>query len=195
MLYYLIKTKIKIRQIIFTYWIYFFYSFLNGIQIKRKCKFYGNTKFLKFPGSIIAINSNCRFRSDLLSNTFGLYRINLISTLSPNASIVIGENSGFSGTAISCAKSIKIGRNVLCGANVTITDTDWHSLDGMEPKTEDIKIEDNVWIGANAIILKGVKIGKGAVIGAGSVVAKSIPSMEVWAGNPAVFIKKISNND
>lgn len=53
-------------------------------------------------------------------------------------------------------------------------------------------IEDEVWIGANVIVLQGVKIGTGAVVGAGSVVTKSIPSMEIWGGVPA---KKISDRD
>lgn len=46
-------------------------------------------------------------------------------------------------------------------------------------------------MGAHTIILKGVHIGKGAVIGAGSVVTKNIPENEIWAGNPAKFIKKV----
>ena len=54
-----------------------------------------------------------------------------------------------------------------------------------------IVIEDDVWIGANSIIMGNVTIGKGAMIGAGSVVAKSIPAGEVWAGNPARFIETV----
>jgi acetyltransferase-like isoleucine patch superfamily enzyme len=48
-----------------------------------------------------------------------------------------------------------------------------------------IKIEDGVWIGANVVVLDGVKIGLGAIIGAGAVVTKSVPSLEIWAGVPA----------
>ncbi|MBD8490085.1 hypothetical protein IFO69_15110 [Echinicola sp. CAU 1574] len=58
-------------------------------------------------------------------------------------------------------------------------------------KNRGINIEDGVWIGGHCIILKGVTIGERSVIGAGSVVSKNIPKNEVWAGNPAKFIKKI----
>lgn len=54
-------------------------------------------------------------------------------------------------------------------------------------------IEDGVWIGANCIIRQGIKIGKGAVIGAGSVVVKNVPDGEIWAGNPARMIKVRAN--
>lgn len=54
----------------------------------------------------------------------------------------------------------------------------------------EVKIEDNVFIGLNVIICNNVTIGEGAIIGAGSIVTKNIPPYEVWAGNPAKFIKK-----
>ena len=57
-----------------------------------------------------------------------------------------------------------------------------------------IVIEDKVWIGINATVLPGVKIGYGAIIGAGSVVTKDVEPMSIVAGNPARFIKKIGNN-
>ncbi|WP_051227782.1 CatB-related O-acetyltransferase [Gillisia sp. JM1] len=59
----------------------------------------------------------------------------------------------------------------------------------------DIIIEDDVWIGSNSVILSGIKIGRGAIIGAGSVVTKSINSYEIWAGNPAKKIKMRFESD
>ena len=53
-----------------------------------------------------------------------------------------------------------------------------------------ITINDDAWICAGVIILKGVTIGKGSIVGAGSVVTKNVPDYEIWAGNPANFIKK-----
>lgn len=93
---------------------------------------------------------------------------------------------------------MKIGNHVLIGGGVQIYDNDFHAIDYRDRgsneviKAAPVVIEDYAFIGANTIILKGVNIGKGSVVGAGSVVSKSIPSGEVWAGNPARFIKKIS---
>ena len=55
---------------------------------------------------------------------------------------------------------------------------------------QDIVLEGDNWIGANATVLKGVTIGKGAVVAAGAIVTKDIPAYEVWGGIPAKFIKK-----
>ena len=58
-------------------------------------------------------------------------------------------------------------------------------------ETKPVIIKDGAFIGADGIILKGVTIGKKSVIGAGSVVTKSVPDGEIWAGNPAKFIRKL----
>lgn len=54
-----------------------------------------------------------------------------------------------------------------------------------------VVIEDNVFIGARSIILKGVTIGENSIVGAGSVVTRSIPSNQIWGGNPAKFIRNL----
>ena len=94
--------------------------------------------------------------------------------------------------------SVAIGDNVKIGACVLITDTDAHPMDYMARRTSNegtksapIVIEDDVWVGAYSIILKGVTIGARSIIGAGSVVTKSIPSDCVAAGNPCKVIKSL----
>lgn len=62
-------------------------------------------------------------------------------------------------------------------------------LDKIDALSKPIVIEDDVFIGAHSIILKGVNIGQGAIIAAGSVVTKSIPAYETWGGNPAKKIR------
>lgn len=112
----------------------------------------------------------------------------------------IGNSSGLSNTYITCQKKIAIGDRVLIGANCQIFDTDFHSLeskyrygakiDDSKIKRRDVIIEDDVFIGTGCIVLKGTHIGQGAIIGAGSVVSGDIPPYEIWAGNPAKFVKK-----
>jgi acetyltransferase-like isoleucine patch superfamily enzyme len=100
--------------------------------------------------------------------------------------------------SIYCAESITIGNYVNCGGNVSIWDTDFHPLEKEARRHHELNsikkapivIEDDVFIGANSIILKGVHIGAAAIIGAGSVVTKNIPAGETWAGNPAKFIRR-----
>jgi len=115
-----------------------------------------------------------------------------------NAVLIIGNKVGMSNVTIIATKSIFIGNNVLLGGGVTIVDTDFHSLnplhwftpnDELHMKNASVAIGDNVFIGMDSIILKGVKIGNNVVVAAGSVVTKSIPDNQIWGGNPAVFIK------
>ena len=115
-----------------------------------------------------------------------------------DAEVVIGNNVGISNACIIAFEGIKIGDNVLIGADCKIYDTDFHSLDcnlrgnieDDKPRCAPITIEDHAFIGAHSIILKGVTIGKCSIVGAGSVVTHNIPEHEIWAGNPAKFIRK-----
>ena len=115
-----------------------------------------------------------------------------------NSVIDISENVGMSQVSITAMKSVVIEKNVFIGACVKIWDTDFHSLDysdringDINPKSAPVLIKEGAFIGACSIILKGVTIVKHSVIGAGSVVTKDVPDYEIWAGNPAVFIRKI----
>lgn len=90
---------------------------------------------------------------------------------------------------------VEIGDNAFIGPNVSIY-TACHPLAPCERNTgvewsEGVTIGNNVWIGGSVTIIPGVKIGNNVVIGAGSVVTKNVPDNEVWAGNPAKFIKKV----
>lgn len=117
------------------------------------------------------------------------------------AYLTIGDNVAMSATAIVCQKKIVIGNNVRIGGGTVIYDTDFHNIDYSKRVNtpEDystvirrpIVIEDNVFIGAHSIILKGVTIGKNSIIGAGSVVSKFVPENQIWAGNPARYIKTL----
>ena len=117
----------------------------------------------------------------------------------PGAALTIGNNVGMSSTRLWIHESARIGNNVKIGGCVLITDTDAHPMDYMArrssnegTKSAPVVIEDDVWVGAHCIILKGVTIGARSVIGAGSVVTKSIPADCVAAGNPCRVIKIIN---
>lgn len=108
--------------------------------------------------------------------------------------ITMDGNSFTAGENMIVAKeSVQIGKDCAIAWGVTICDHDFHKLyidDEVQVETAPVVIEDNVWIGMNATILKGVTIGRGAVIGAGSVVTKSIPPRTVAAGNPARVVRE-----
>jgi acetyltransferase-like isoleucine patch superfamily enzyme len=120
-----------------------------------------------------------------------------------NAILRFGDNVGVSCASFVCHNQIIVADGVRIGGGVVIYDTDFHSLDVEQRlavpenlsnvKTFPVTIEENAFIGAHSIILKGVTIGKNSVIGAGSVVSKSVPNDEIWAGNPARFIRRLKN--
>ncbi len=116
----------------------------------------------------------------------------------PGATLTIGNNVGMSSTRLWIHESARIGNNVKIGGCVLITDTDAHPMDYVArrssnegTKSAPVVIEDDVWVGAHCIILKGVTIGARSIIGAGSVVTKSIPADCVAAGNPCRVIKNL----
>jgi acetyltransferase-like isoleucine patch superfamily enzyme len=115
--------------------------------------------------------------------------------------IEIGDESGASSVVISARTLVRIGCRVKLGGNVRIYDHDYHALeadlrrgrqDGQQVRSKPVRIGDDVFVGVNAIILKGAVIGDRAVIGAGAVVAGTVPADEIWAGNPARAVKRMA---
>jgi len=154
------------------------------------------------PDGRINIGSRCVLCSDSRYTALGVNHPVILRTLKASAHIQIGEDSGISGASICAALSVVIGREVLLGANVVITDTDFHAVyptgRRFNENLEDIKsspvfIEDNVFVGTGAIILKGVTIGRNSVIAAGAVVTRNIPENVIAAGNPARVVSPIGS--
>jgi acetyltransferase-like isoleucine patch superfamily enzyme len=156
----------------------------------------------KHPNSIIKIDKGVTLVSNSQGNIAGINHPVILATLNENAFIHLGKDCGLSGATLCCSSQIRIGEYVGVGVNVSIYDTDFHALDPYVRKYDSTKIlsksiiiDDFAWIGGNSIILKGIRIGKGGVVGAGSVVTKDIPDLTLYAGNPAKFIKKIIMKD
>lgn len=166
--------------------------YLYGIEIGTNCSFWGIPKFIRKGGGEITIGNNCTFRSKPTSNLIGINHKCILSTLKKGSILKIGNNCGFSGTVIGAEKSVILGNNIRCGANTIIIDTDYHSDDPRSGQPRAIVIEDNVWLGVNSIVMKGVTIGENSLIGANSLVTKSIPKNVIAAGNPCKIIRNIN---
>lgn len=129
-------------------------------------------------------------------------------------SIMIGEWCYVgAGARLWSSSAIKIGNRVLISHNVNIFDSRTHPLNAQQrhaqfkaiktsghPRSielgeQSVVIGDDVWIGANACVLRGVTIGKGAVIGVGSIVTKDVPPYTLVAGNPARVIRELNADE
>ncbi len=173
----------------------------NGAEVKGKVNVFGKPCIIRWGRPTIVIEDGVTFDSDPMHNDAGIIHPCTLS-VTGDGCLHIGKNSGFSGVQICCTKSITIGNNVWVGANVTIYDTDFHPIDPYErlklntpAQSAEVVIEDCVWIGANAMILKGVHIGRGAVIAADSIVTKDVPEFTIFGGNPAKLIREIPRNE
>lgn len=150
--------------------------------------------------SLVSIGKNFRLVSSKLINP--LSRDTTCICVSDGASLQIGDDCGMSSPTIWVRKSIKIGNHVNFGGGCVLLDSDAHSINYIHRRDgiidmanridKEIIIDDDVLIGANTIVLKGVHIGARSVIGAGSVVTKDIPADSIAAGNPVKVIKKIN---
>lgn len=161
-------------------------------------------KSLKINGRIyvmgkIAIGKTVSINSGFKFNPIGGQERTILYTRG-NGRIVIGNNVGISNSAMFAISEIRIEDNVKIGGSCKFYDNDFHSLNyeyrmlsnDTDIKSAPILIKEGAFIGAHSIILKGVTIGRHSIVGAGSVVAKDVPDGEIWAGNPAKFIKRVA---
>ncbi len=129
-------------------------------------------------------------------------RINIAfsNKITTHPSLTVGNNT-FIGhnTVFAIADSIVIGNNCLLAMNVMIMDNDGHPINHLDrrenlpPSKENVKpvtIGNDVWIGNNVIICKGVNIGDRAIIGTGAVVTRNVPADSIFAGNPAHSLRE-----
>lgn len=174
-------------------------KFIYGdrLRIESPFKVWGSIRFLLYGPGSISIGKNLHAVSTRKRAFYTLFSPCHL-TIVGNAEIILGEHVGLNGTTIVSKKKISIGNNTMIGANTIIADHDAHVI---WPPSErwtqkgaesEIIIGDDVWIGMNCIILKGVIIGNGSVIAAGSVVTRDADSNSLYAGNPAKKIKQLN---
>jgi acetyltransferase-like isoleucine patch superfamily enzyme len=173
-----------------------------GVNFEKGLRLYGLPLIAIHRNSKIVIGRNVTLRSRSNGNAIGVNHEVILRTMAENALIQIGDAVGMSGGAICARKSIIVGDSVLIGSNCVLADNDFHPINAAARKSgrddimaEEIVIEENVWIGADSYICKGVRIGKNAVVGAKSVVTKSIPANCIAAGVPAKVVKTLSVDD
>jgi acetyltransferase-like isoleucine patch superfamily enzyme len=145
--------------------------------------------YISWPQNV-EMGSDCLFENDVTIKIDHAYCERVLVKLGNN--VFVGQGAEFN-----ISNYLEIGNDTLIAAGCRIIDHDH----GLSPHTlirkqsgdsQPIIIGDDCWLGANVIILKGCKIGNGAVIAAGSVLTKSVPPMEIWAGIPA---RKISSRN
>ena len=184
---------------------------LRVIKKQSKIVCYKGTKLILDKTSKINVNERLKLNDHMVKNNGRT----TILRMDENSELVVGKfsvfyggdiicfknskleiGSGFfnSNVKIRCTESIKIGEDVAISHNVTIMDSDAHELINEEyEKTKPVNIGNHVWISSGAMILKGVKIGDGAIIAAGAIVTHDVPSNCIAAGVPAKIIKQNIN--
>lgn len=164
---------------------------LHGLGYDSSWRFRGLPLVQRRRGASIAIGRRFEACSSPKWNSIGVFQKVMLKANTHEARIEIGDDVGLSGCAIAASKSIKIGNRVLVGSGALITDSDAHALEtearahGEPGASAPVVIEDDVFIGARAIILKGVTLGRACVVGAGAVVTKDVPAETIVVGNPA----------
>jgi serine acetyltransferase len=168
---------------------------LQGIAVGPGIVWHGKPILHRAPGSSVSVGSECMLISRSSDTALGVNHPVILRTLGPDAELRIGAGVRMSGTSVCAVERVTIGDRCVFGANVTVADTDFHSMDpgirsvpgsdANHASHRAIEICDDVFIGGASMILKGVRIGQGAIVGAGSVVTRDVPAGVMVAGNPA----------
>ena len=170
----------------------------HGIEWGVDWRIFGRPIIQRHRGSTLQAGDGLILRSWANSNPLAPTHPVVLSTRSASAELIIGDDCGLTGAVVVAETRVTIGDRVLIGGNAQIVDTDFHPLEAEVRRrdinagnTRPITIGDDVFIGMNSIILKGVTVGDGSVIGAGSVVSQDVPPQTIVAGNPARVVRDV----
>jgi len=167
----------------------------RGVKCGKGVQLYGLPQVGGARGGSISLGARVSLRSRTAANALVAQACVLV-TLRDGAVIEIGDDAGLSGAVLVAAAGIYVGPRTFVGAGAMIVDNDFHPLDPAQRRvhptagaaSKPVHIGSDVFIGARALILKGVSIGDGAVVGAGAVVTRDVPSGAIVGGNPARVI-------
>lgn len=178
---------------------------LLGVTLGAGVTAHGPVGLLRWPGSRMEIGAGCSFVSSWRRSTAATVLAPCrLRTFGPQARIVLGEGCELTGAALTArSTSIELGRRVMMAPNCIIVDSDFHEpwpperrhLDPGMKHDAPVRIGDHVWLGMNAVVLKGVTIGHGSIIGAGSVVTRDIPPLCVAVGAPARVVRRLTPDE
>jgi len=169
----------------------------KGARFAGAVRFEGRPIISLCRGSQMRLGREVSLNSATRANPVGCVQPCVLRTLASDAELILEDRVGLSGTVVCAGKSIRIGEGTIVGSGAMILDNDFHFFDETTQRWRDeysanarpVLIGRNVFIGARAIILKGVTIGDRAIIGAGAVVTEDVPAGQLAAGNPANFIR------
>jgi acetyltransferase-like isoleucine patch superfamily enzyme len=164
----------------------------RGVEFGGRVVFYGRPIISLAPGSRLVLGDGVGVASATRCNPLACFQPSTLRTLAAGAELILERKVGMSGAVLCAGKSIRVGEGTILGSGAMIFDNDFHVPEGewgwgteCVKTARPIVIGRGVFIGARAIVLKGVTIGDRAVVGAGSVVTKDVPAGHVAAGNPA----------
>ena len=170
----------------------------HGAEIGRGLRVRGPIRLHCHRTGSIRIGEGCRIHSGFAGNPVGGDGRAGI-WVGPGGRLVLGDRVGISNSTIVCMRSVSIEDEAFVGGGCRIYDTDFHSLDAEErtqpgnpgARTAPVAVRRRAFVGGHSILLKGTSVGEGAVVGAGSVVRGVVPAGQVWAGNPAAFVREL----
>lgn len=174
----------------------------SGVQYGRGLKMTSFPLIRRHPAASIRIGERVTIQNLLSENRAGITHRSCLVAATEHSRIVIGNDVGLSGAIIFCDREIIIEDHVNLGVGAKIYDTDFHAMDWQARRRHDtgaiatapVRICEDVWIGAEAKVMKGVTIGARSVIGAGSIVTRSIPPDCFAAGIPARVVHPLNGS-
>jgi acetyltransferase-like isoleucine patch superfamily enzyme len=147
----------------------------KNLDISGPCVIHGGGKFV--VGQNVSLRATPRLPIELFC--------------APGAVLTLEDGCFLNqGVRVVCCQEIIIGEYSLFGDESVIMDCDFHGVGDSPAKTAPVIVEQGVWVGTRAIIIKGVTLGTGCVVGAGAVVTRSVPSRSLVVGNPARIVRQ-----